>query len=73
MYIVIELQKINDSQVGNIVSAYENRNVAEQKYHTVLSAAAVSTLPCHSCVMLDETGRTIKGPESYRHEVANNE
>ena len=73
MYIVIELQKVNDSQVANIVTAYENQFVAEQKYHTILSAAAVSSLPCHSAVILDEMGRTIKGPEYYIHEVVPNE
>ena len=73
MYLVIELQKVNDSQVANIVTAYTDRNVAEQKYHTVLSAAAVSSLPCHSAVILDEMGRTIKGPEFYIHEVVSNE
>lgn len=73
MFIVIELQKVNDSQVGNIVTAYVEQNAAEAKFHDILRAAAVSTLPCHSAVILDETGRTIKGPEFYRHEVVSNE
>ena len=73
MFIVIELQKVNDSQVANIVTAYTEQNAAEAKFHDILRAAAVSTLPCHSAVILDETGRTIKGPEFYRHEVTPNE
>ena len=72
MYIVIELQTINDSQVANIVNAYTDQKVAEQKYHTILAAAAVSSLPCHAAVMLDEKGRMIKS-EYYTHEVVNNE
>lgn len=72
MYIVIELQTINDSQVANIVNAYTEQKVAEQKYHTILAAAAVSSLPCHAAVMLDEKGRMIKS-EYYTHEVVNNE
>ena len=72
MFIVIELQTINDSQVANIVNAYPEKAVAEQKYHTILAAAAVSALPCHSAVMLDEKGRMIKS-EYYTHEVVNNE
>lgn len=72
MFIVIELQTINDSQVANIVNAYPEKAVAEQKYHTILAAAAVSALPCHSAVMLDEKGRMIKS-EFYTHEVAQNE
>lgn len=72
MFIVIELQKINDEQVANIVNAYTEQKVAEQKYHTILAAAAVSSLPCHAAVMLDEKGRMIKS-EYYTHEVVNNE
>ena len=59
MFIVIELQTINDSQVANIVNAYTEQAVAEQKYHSILAAAAVSALPCHAAVMLDEKGRMI--------------
>ena len=72
MFIVIELQTINDSQVANIVNAYTDQKVAEQKYHTILAAAAVSSLPCHAAVMLDEKGRMIKS-EYYTHDVVNNE
>ena len=72
MFIVIELQTINESQVANIVNAYTDQKVAEQKYHTILAAAAVSSLPCHAAIMLDEKGRMIKS-EYYTHEVVNNE
>lgn len=72
MYIVIELQTINAETVANIVNAYTEQKVAEQKYHTILAAAAVSSLPCHAAVMLDEKGRMIKS-EYYTHEVVNNE
>ena len=72
MYIVIELQTVNESTVANIVNAYTEQAVAEQKYHSILAAAAVSALPCHAAVMLDEKGRMIKS-EFYTHEVAQNE
>ena len=75
MFIVIELQKLNDTQVANNVWAYgdEQGNVAESKYHDVLRAAAVSAMPVHSAVIVDEQGRTVKGPEAYKHGVAQNE
>lgn len=75
MFIVIELQKLNDTQVANNVWAYgdEQGNVAESKYHDVLRAAAVSSIPIHSALIVDEKGRTIKGPEFYEHGVINNE
>lgn len=72
MFIVIELQKISDDQVANIVTPFTNQNVAESKYHDILRAAAVSALPCHAALMVDERGRLIKS-EYYTHEVSNNE
>ena len=72
MYIVIELQQLSESQVANIVTAYTVKDTAERQYHTVLAAAAVSTLPCHSAVMLDEKGNMLKH-EYYTHEVTPNE
>ena len=55
-YIVIELQTNANGTVGNIVNAFDNRNQAEQKYHTVLASAAVSALPSHAAVMLTSDG-----------------
>ena len=72
MYIVIELQTVSESQVANIVNAYTEPAPAEQKYHTILAAAAASALPVHSAVMLDEKGRLLKS-EYYTHEVTPNE
>lgn len=68
MYIVIEIQKNQNGQVATLVDSYEDRNTAEQKYHQVLAAAAVSSLPVHTAVMLMEDGYSIK-KETYRHEV----
>lgn len=66
MYIVVELQT-NDT-TANIVNAYTDRNVAEQRYHDILSAAAVSGVHKHAAVMLTEEGYYIKS-EHYTHEV----
>lgn len=68
MYIVIEIQKNQNGSVGTLVNSYEDRNTAEQKYHQVLAAAAVSSLPVHTAAMLMEDGYSIK-KETYRHEV----
>ena len=65
MYIVIEIQ--TSEQVATIVNAYEDRNEAEQKYHMILSAAAVSQVPKHGAVMLTDEGVRLKG-ECYIHE-----
>lgn len=67
-YIVIEIQTNVDGTVGNLVYSYDNRNDAESKYHAVLSAAAISTLPVHSATLLTNEGFTLAN-ECYKHEV----
>ena len=67
MFVVIELQKtlVNDSEVlSQITTIHETRSEAEQKYHNILSHAAVSGILSHSATMLDETGHYIKS-ENY--------
>lgn len=68
MYIVIELQTNADGAIGNIVTAYNSREQAFSKYHTILSAAAVSALPCHAAVILDNKGMQIAA-QCFEHEV----
>ena len=65
MYIVIEIQAGNT--VATIVNSYADRNTAENKYHSVLAAAAVSEVPKHGAVMLTEEGTRLKS-ECYIHE-----
>ena len=67
MYVVIELQKMSDTQIANIVTAHTDRNEAEQKYHQILAAAAVSKVPVHSATMLEDTGYLVKN-ECYEHD-----
>lgn len=66
MFIVMEIQK--GESVSTIVNTYETRNGAEQKYHTVLAYAAVSEIPKHSAVLMNEDGTGIKS-ECFEHEV----
>ena len=66
MFIVFEIQM--SSTVSTLVNVYEDRNSAESKYHQVLSAAAISSVPKHSAVLMNEIGDTIK-KDSYTHEV----
>lgn len=68
MFIVIELQANNEGQVANIVTAYDTLPQAEQKYHTILAAAAVSSVPKHSAVILDPMGVQIMR-DGFEHEV----
>lgn len=65
MFIVIELQTTN-GQTANIVNSYSDRNAAEQRYHDILAAAAVSEIPVHSAAMLTAEGYFVKS-EHYTH------
>lgn len=60
MYIVMEIQKNSEGQVATLVNTYESHAQAEQKYHTVLAAAAVSGLPGHAAVMMLDDGYCLK-------------
>lgn len=66
-YLVIEIQTNTDGTVGNLVYSYDNRNEAESKYHAVLSAAAISALPMHTCVLFQSDG-ILLARRCYVHE-----
>lgn len=66
MYIVLEIQ--TSATVATLVNSYEDRNQAESKYHQILMAAALSSVPKHSAVLMDDVGETIK-MDSYIHET----
>ena len=65
-YVVIELQKNTDGAVANIVNAYETQAEAESKYHSILAAAAISELPCHSAIIVSEEGFPV-AHQCYKH------
>lgn len=66
-YILIELQTNKDGTVGNIVTAYDNLDQAESAWHSVLAAAAISTLPVHAAVLLNNSGEVVES-RHYEHE-----
>ena len=70
LYIVVEIQAQGDT-ASTLTNVYTDRKTAENKYHTVLAAAAVSNVPIHSATMMNELGFVIKS-EYYKHEVEEN-
>lgn len=66
MYVVVEMQT-NNGVTAQITTVEQNKDVAEQKYHLILSAAAVSNVEIHSAVILNPEGQRIKS-ECYKHE-----
>ncbi len=66
--LVTEIQTYDGGAISTPSYAYDDRNKAEAKYHAVLSAAAVSKLPLHACIMYQADGRPIKY-ETFTHEA----
>ena len=67
VYVVIEIQSTNES-AATLINSYVNRNEAESKFHQILGAAAISTIPTHSAALLTDSGKLLKS-ESYTHKV----
>lgn len=64
-YTVIELQTTN-GVTSTITNSYISKNEAEQKFHSILSAAAVSSVDIHAASMIDIYGNVTKC-EFYEH------
>jgi len=67
MFIVLETQTHADGTVGVIPTAYTNENEAHSKYHAILSAAAVSSIPKHTAFMLTDDGYVLES-RCFKHE-----
>lgn len=67
-YIVFEIQTYLDGTTGTLVNTFTDRASAESKYHLVLSAAAVSQVPLHSCVLMTNEGFTLES-KAYKHTI----
>ncbi len=68
MYVVVELQKTDENTIASLVSTHQTLQDAQSKFHQVLSYAAVSNIPLHSCVLLNEDAYVVK-TESYSHDA----
>lgn len=55
-YAVIEIQTQDNGQLSILKDGFTDEGKAWQKYYTVLSFAAVSTLPCHAATIMDNKG-----------------
>lgn len=65
MFAVIELQKSDTLAV--LADTYATRAEADNKFHLILAAAAISSVPIHSAVILSEDG-LILANGTYTHE-----
>ena len=65
-YVVIELQTNSEGQTANLVYAYGDLAQAMSKYHSILAAAAVSSVACHAALVIDQSGVGV-ARESFEH------
>lgn len=60
-YLVIEIQKFSDGTVAvPPIASYDSFFEALSRYHTILASAAISDVPVHTCVVLNEVGQEIR-------------
>lgn len=70
MFIVMEIQVFKDSKMSTPCYAFDDRNKADAKYYSLLSAAAVSKLPRHTVVMVTTDGYFLmSGTYEHKEEV----
>ena len=72
-FYIVEIQQYANGEFGHIVHYAFDENPtkarlkADSKYYEVLSAAAISNLPCHSAIMFSTEGFPLMH-EFYKHE-----
>lgn len=62
-YIVVEFQtteQLGSDNTSVLTDVFASKDLAEQKYHTVLAAAAVSGLKYHGALLMDAFGNVMK-------------
>lgn len=64
-YLVMEIQA--SDTIATIINSYSDRSLAEQQYHTILAAAAVSNVKTHSAILMKEDG-VLLDYQTYRHD-----
>lgn len=55
MFIVVEIQK-NGETASPITTLFTDKEAAYSQYHTILAAAAISSVPEHSAILISEEG-----------------
>lgn len=72
MYIVIEIQKMSDTQAAVVTPFYtaENFYTAQSEFHRLCSIAAISSVPWHTVLIMGDGGFIYK-KETFVHEAEN--
>lgn len=67
MFLVIEMQT-NNGTIAHLAYSYNTMPEADSKFYSIMSAAAISNIPKHGAVLLDEDCHILKA-ECYKHEI----
>lgn len=59
-YLVIEIQTDADGNVATLITQKDDLNEATSVFYSVLSAAAVSSVPLHAAVLMMNNGAVVK-------------
>lgn len=70
MYYILEIQEQNDGTAGTLIYKENTRNEALSKYYDILHYAAISSVPVHTAVLIENDGRYI-ARESFTHRGEN--
>lgn len=70
MYIIVEIQSTGND-AAYLVDKKFTLDEAYNKYHTILAAAAISNVPKHSAVLLDDDGYTIENKVFIHNQEGN--
>lgn len=66
-YIVLEITRNTEGNIGVYPSAKENENAAWKKYHQILSNAADSNVPLHGAMIMRADGYVMER-KAYIHQ-----
>lgn len=69
MYIILEMQTSNGATAVPPLITRDGWQAAESEFHRLCSIAAVSSVPIHTIVMLNEYGERLAA-QYYEHEVS---
>ena len=67
-YVIVEIQTMADGTVASLVTPKDDYYQAESTYHSVLASAALSNLPVHSAVLLDNEGGVLHAQAFVKEE-----
>lgn len=68
MFFIIETQVDESGTGSSIVLTKETRNEAESEFHRILQYAAISSVPIHGAVILDESCYPIQHSAYYHNQ-----